>query len=375
MSINVHPVRTRSERRTFLTFPWRIYRGDPLWVPPLLPERKATIDPRRGAFFRRGEADFWIAWRDGEPVGTICAAVDREANRVSGRREGMWGFWECVDDYDVAAALFDCTAQWCRERGLVSMAGPFHLDHEAGYGILIEGRDRPPALLCGHTPPYYLDLVERYGFVPARGDNLAFAVDVTHDTPQFQRLARITERVRQRGGITIRDPDMAHWRDEAERLFGVINRALGHLPDFAPWTHDEFIALLEPFRQFADPELLPIAEVNGQVVGWFPGLPNLNEALIHANGLRYGWDYARLWWHIRRPPHCLAIKSVLILPEYWNTGVAVLLFDEMLRRARAKGYTWLDLSLTSEDNPYTPKLATRMGAVLYKRYRVFKLEL
>ncbi|MBN1937071.1 MAG: GNAT family N-acetyltransferase [Anaerolineae bacterium] len=375
MNIDVRPVRTRSERRAFLTFPWRIYRGDPLWVPPLLPERKITIDPRKGPFFQRGEADLFIAWRGGKPAGTICAAVDRETNRASGKREGMWGFWECVDDDAVAAALFNRAAQWCRERGLESMVGPFHLDHEAGYGILIEGRDRPPALLCGHTPPYYLGLVERHGFVPARGDNLAYAVDIARDTPQFQRLARIAERVRQRGGIAIRDPDMARWHDEAECLFVVINRALEHLIDFVPWTHDEFIALLEPFRQIADPELLPIAEINGQVVGWFPGLPNLNEAFIHANGLRYPLDYVRLWWHMRRRPRCLAIKSVLILPEYWNTGVAVLLFDEMLRRARAKGYTWLDLSLTSEDNPYTPALATRMGATLYKRYRVFRLAL
>jgi len=334
------------------------------------------LDPRRGTFFRRGgEAELFIAWRDGEPVGTICAAADHALNRLLARREGMWGFWECIDDYAVAAALFDRAAQWCRERGLETMVGPFHLDREAGYGILIAGRDRPPALLCGHTPPYYLTLVERYGFIPARGDNLAFAIDITQDTPPFQRLARIAERVRRRGEIVVRSPDMLHWRDEAERLFIVINRALAHLIDFVPWTHEEFIALLRSFRRVADPDLILIAEADGQVVGWFPGLPNLNEVLIHVNGLRHPWDYVRLWWYGRQQPHCLAIKSVLILPEYWNTGVAVLLFDEMLRRARAKGYTWIDLSLTSEDNPYTPTLATRMGAVLYKRYRVFKLKL
>jgi GNAT superfamily N-acetyltransferase len=127
-----------------------------------------------------------------------------------------------------------------------------------------------------------------------------------------------------------------------------------------------------PFRDVVDPELVLFAEVDGETVGWLPGIPNLNEAFIHANGLRYPWDYARLWWHVRRQPECLAVKSVLVLPEYWCTGVTVLLFAEMGQRAHARGFKWLDLSLTSDDNPNTPILAERMGARLYKRYRVYR---
>jgi len=117
----------------------------------------------------------------------------------------------------------------------------------------------------------------------------------------------------------------------------------------------------------------PNAEMDGEAVGWLPGIPNLNEAFIHVQGLRRPWDYARLWWYMRRQPRCLAVKSVLVLPEYWGRGVAVLLFAEMGRRAVARGYTWLDLSITSEDNPHTPILARHMGARIYKRYRVYRL--
>jgi len=131
--------------------------------------------------------------------------------------------------------------------------------------------------------------------------------------------------------------------------------------------------MLEPFRNIADPDMILFAEVNGETVGWLPGIPNLNEAFIRANGLRYPWDYARLWWRMRHLPECLTLKSVLVAPEYWKTGVSVLLFDEMAKRARARGFKWVDLSLTSEDNPDTPVLAERMGARLYKRYRVYRL--
>jgi GNAT superfamily N-acetyltransferase len=130
---------------------------------------------------------------------------------------------------------------------------------------------------------------------------------------------------------------------------------------------------MEPFRSIADPDLVLFAEVDGRPVGWFPGLPNLNEALIYADGLRKPWDYLKMWWHMRKPKKSLSIKSVLVLPEYWQTGVAVLMFDEMARRAVEKGYEWADLSLTSEDNPYTPDLADRMGARIYKRYRTYRL--
>jgi GNAT superfamily N-acetyltransferase len=372
--VEIIPVNTPSQYRQFVSFAWRIYKNDPLWVPPLLPERLKTLNPARGPFFKRGgTAECFIAYRDGRPVGTICAAEDPPTNQVRNTRECMIGFFECIDDEVVAKALFNQAAGWARQRNLDALYGPFNLDYEDSYGVLIEGRDRPPVLLCGHTPPYYQRLFECYGFVPARGDNLAYEITPRLDTPQVLRLHKLADHLRQRGRIHIRSGDLEHWDQEIERIYGLLNRALAHLPDFIPWHREAVQASMEPFRQIVDPELILFAEYDGETVGWFPGIPNLNEAFIHANGLRYPWDYASLWWQLRKTPKCLAVKSVLVLPEYWDTGVAILLFDEMATRAAAKGYKWLDLSLTSEDNPYTPTLATRMGAQLYKRYRVYRL--
>lgn len=371
-AIQVRAVRSSAEREKFLRFPWRIYRGDPLWVPPLLPERRARIDPHRGTFFKRGEAEFFIAWKDNQPVGTICAADDRAVNAQRGLRDCMFGFFECLPDYEIACALFESAAGWARPRGLETLYGPFNLDYEDSYGILIEGRDRPPALLCGHTPPYYADFVERYGFQAARGDNLAFAYDLSQDTPEMQHLHRLADRIRARDHIHIRGARIDLWDQEVNTVLGLLNQATAHLVDFIPWQPEALQETLAQFRQIADPELILFAEVQGRAVGWFPALPNLNEAFQHANGLLYPWDYIRLAWHMRRRPECLTVKSVLVLPEYWNRGVGVLLFDEMARRVQHKGYKWADLSLTSADNPATPQLAERMGARIYKRYRVYR---
>lgn len=372
-TIHIRPVQTRKELRQFLTFPWHIYHNDPLWVPPLLPERRKQIDPKRGTFYKRGEAEFFIAYSDGKPVGTICAAEDKATNAQRPTNDCMFGFFEYIEDYQVAETLLDYVREWGKKRGLSTLYGPWNLDYEDGYGVLIEGRDRPPALLCGHTPPYYKNFMERYGFHPARGQNLAFEIPIVVDTPAMQRLFRIAERARKHSKVTIRNANFNRWDQEVEYVYNLINASLAHLPDFIPWQREAVEATLASFRDVADPELILFAEVGGKVVGFFPGIPNLNEVLIHVNGLRYPWDYLKLLWHMRDRPKSLTIKSINILPEYWGTPVSILLFTEMAKRTQAKGYKWADLSLTSDDNPNTPILAERMGARVYKRYQVYRL--
>jgi GNAT superfamily N-acetyltransferase len=369
--ITIAAVNDRRTRRRFLTFPWKIYAGDPLWVPPLLPERARRIDPGRGTFFKRGTAELFIAYRDGVPAGTICAAEDTALNRRSGRQECIFGFFESIEDPEVAGALIERVLLWAGKRGLKTLAGPFNLDYEDGYGVLIEGRDKPPAMLCGHTPAYYSTYLENLGFVPLRGDALAYEIDVDRPGPEFLRTERLLDRVRRRGWITIRTPDPRRWQQEVDVVQDLLNRSTTHLPDYRPWEREAVQSLIEPFAAIADPELVLFAEADGRTIGWFPGVPDVNETLIHLNGLRYPWDRIRgLYWR-RRPPRTLAVKSVLVLPEYWGSGVALLLFHEMRTRAAAKGYRRVDLSLTSADNPYTPGLAERMGARLYKRYRIY----
>lgn len=370
--IKIQKVKTDFQRRRFATFPWQIYRGDPLWVPPLLAERMKQLKPNKGTFYNHGEADFFLAYRNGKLSGTIMAAVDHTSNTSRGLQDGMFGFFECIDDQAVADQLFQVAEEWVRQRGLNRMTGPFHQDYDAAYGVLIEGRDRPPAVSCGHTPAYYEKLVVGYGFIPLRPDNLAFALDISAETREFTLLHQLAEKAAQRGTAVIRTARMSEWDQEADRVHYLLNQSLAHLEDFVGWDRRALDDTLEPFRKYADPDLVLFADVGDQTVGFFPGIPDLNEVLHRLNGLRYPWDLFRLARYRNHQPKGLAIKSVLVLPEYWGTGVSLMLFSEMLKRAQAKGYTWADLSLTSQENPKTPALAERMGARIYKRYRVYQ---
>lgn len=363
------------QRRRFATFPWQIYKGDSLWVPPLVPERMKQLNPRKGSFFSHGDAAFFMAYKDGKRAGTIMAAVDHSSNQLRDLNDGMFGFFECIDDQAVAGALFRAAAAWNKGRGVNRMVGPFHQDYDSAYGILIEGRDRVPAISCGHTPIYYKKLVEGFGFTPLRPDNIAYALDISEDTRAFQLLHQLADKAAKRGTAVIREARLDDWEGEADRIYFLLNKALAHLDDFVGWDRQALEDTLAPFRKYADPDMILFADVGDQTVGFFPGLPNLNEILHNINGLRYPWDALKLMKYRHIQPKGLAVKSVLVLPEYWGTGVSLMLFSELLKRAQAKGFTWVDLSLTSIDNPKTPMLAERLGGKLYKRYRVYQIPL
>lgn len=373
MSLQIRPVRSRRERNLFLTLPWEIYRGDPLWVPPLLSEKSKVIDPRQGPFFKDGIAELFIAWKNGKPAGTLCVAEDFNKTRSKGFAECMFGFIECIEEYDVFKALFDHAEAWARERNMKSLYGPFCLDREDNRGLLIEGRDRPPVILCAHHPEYYRTFFDWYGFEQDGEDNLAYAIDIDLNHPKIQRISRLAEKVRRRNpNFLVRGANRQDLEDEIDRIHFLQNEALKHLPNFVPYSRKDIESMILRLIDLVDMELVLFAEVDGKPAGFFPGVPNFNELLIHLNGLRHPWDYVRYVRYKNLKPKCIAIKSAVVAPDYWDTGIAILLFDEMAKRAAARGYQWADLSLTGENNADTRPLAQNMGAQIYKRYRFYR---
>jgi len=278
-----------------------------------------------------------------------------------------------MEDYDVFHALIKQAENWGQKRGLNELYGPWNLDYEDSYGVLVEGRDCPPAIMCGHSPPYYQVFMERYGFQPARVQNVALRISV-EDTPEFRRLVRLAARIKSQSKIVIREANFDRWQDEIDTIHRLLTIALAHLKDHIGWRRDSLEATLEPFRAIADPSFILFADVDGETVGFLPGLPNLNELFIDVNGLRYPWDILKLLWLSKtRNPKSLTLKSILVLPEYWNTGVIVLLLEAMFNRAVTHGYEWVDMSITSADNPTSVLTAEKMGAEIYKRWQVYSL--
>lgn len=376
MRIDIRPVTMRREQRLFLTFPWRVYAHDPLWVPPLLPQRANRFDPAHNPVIAGGVVQSFIAWRGSEPVGTIALAIDETRNTSWNEDNAIFGFFECIQDYAVAEALLDTAVAWTREQGKSRLWGPWLLDYEDSHGLLIKGWERRPVVMCGHNPPYYPEFVERYGMQKARRDSLAFAYDIPEDRSQAlpPKLERVVEKLKNRTRVTVRQADFDRWDEEIEVAVDVLNRGLAVLGESRGfWSADRMRAHARDLRPVLDPAMVLLAEVEGKTVGWLFGLPDLNEAVAAANGLRYPWNAPQLWLAIRRPTCCISMKSGAVDPQYWNLGIDALLGYQLGINALERGYEWVDLSLTGEDNPMTPRLLTRLGAVEYKRYRIYDL--
>lgn len=375
--VEVRPVATRRDLKAFVKFPWRVYRGDRLWVPPLVSDRLEYLDPARGPFYKQADVALLAAWRGRKLVGTNAAFIDHARVRHLDRQEGGFGFFEVLDDYGAASALLDACSEWLRVRRMKSVRGPTSFGDNDCPGILIEGTDYPPAMLEAHTPPYYRDFLERYGMVK---DHDLYAWRAT-----FQRvggelegapsdLVHVADAVKGAGEVRIRGVRLEDWHTEVATIRDLFNATIGQIPEAVPLGDEEFRRLADQMRPFIDPELALIAQVDGRPVGFCVMIPDTNRVLRHLNGrlFPFNWLMVKRWI---RQIDVVSFKLMGILPEYRRRGIDALLYVEALSKAKKNGYAWLDGSLTSELNPAVNVIAQSRGAERYKHYRLYRMEL
>ena len=378
MTITISPVLTEADKGSFYNFAWDIYRQDHNWVPHLWPQKKNYLD-HKAAFFTYGEGEFWIAKQGKQVVGTLGTAIDHSRNQFRNQRAAFFGFFEVIPEgYEVACALWDHACQWGQAHSMTELLGPYSFSVNDDPGFLIEGFEYSPAIMMGHNPHYYATFAERYGFLPMH-DGLAYRFDLASiqfdikNGPEIIHHIAARSRLRH-GDAVIRSPSMKDWDVEIERLLAVYNKSLAVLSEFSPLELAEFRSLADSLKSVIDPDLVFVVEVDGKPVGFGLGLPNINDALIYAHGLRYPWDYLRFVL-AQRKIRSASFKILAIDPDYWGYGLESLMFLEMGKVLIRKGYTWIDASLTGDNNPQTNKLATRLGAYPYRRYREYRLPL
>jgi len=375
--IQIVPVQDQPGRERFVRFAWQVYRDDPLWVPPLIRSQLHTLDPQRGSFFRYGEAALFLARRGGQDVGRIAGWINHRANEYRGEKAAGFGFFETFNDYEIAQALLDGVGEWARERGMETMRGPFYFSMDDSPGVLIEGFDRPPVLLCGHSPPYYANLLEQYGLTKYR-DAYAYRLDVEVFDGDLAglppKISRVAEAVRRRTAVRIRTMHMEDWDAEVKRVMYLVNEAMGYMRNHVPMDEQEFTRFTEELRQVVDPDLVFFAEIEDQPVGFAVTIPDINQALRHVNGRLFPLGWLRLWWHMRRID-VASLKLLAVLEEHRARGLDALLYVETARAVLRKGYAWLDVSLAAEDNEMSNRLIQNAGAERYKVYRTYHTSL
>jgi hypothetical protein len=371
--VTIRPVRTRRELKRFVKVPFHLHRDSPQWVPPLILDRMQFLNRAKNPYFEHAEAEYFIAERDGEAVGRITAQVDERWDEYQGGSDGMFGFFETVDDREVAAALLGAAEEWLRERGRTRLLGPMDFTTNDELGILIEGFEIRPMILQPWHPPYYRELLDGLGYGKAM-DLLMWHLELGElaEGDQFApEIHAAAAKALREEGIAIRNIDKGNLAAEMARFTEVYSEAWAENWGFVPPTDTEVEFHAKLLKQVIDEDWAFIAEKGDETVGAALSLPDVNQVLAKMGGrlLPLGWlRFLRGRPKIDR----IRVLALGVKNEYRHSGVAAGLYLKHLENASPDGVPAGETGWILETNGPMNRAMEGMGGTIVKRYRVYE---
>jgi GNAT superfamily N-acetyltransferase len=377
VSVEIRRVESKGERKQFLDLPYRLYATEPTWVPPLRMERKDHIDPKKNPFFEHAEVQFFLAVRDGRVVGRISAHIDHNLNEFQDNRWGLFGFFECEDDREAAQALVGAAEAWLRERGRDRMVGPMDYTTNDECGLLIEGHDRPPLILCPWQYPYYQRLLEGDCGLQKAMDLQMWELHIEGKENVHPAIWEMAAAVEPKYGIVVRPMRKRDLHDEVSKFLEVYNAAWENNWASVPLTEKEVRHYAKQLKPVLDENWAMIAERKdtGEVVGAALTLPDFNQVLRHVKDgrlLPFGWLAAL---RNRKNIDRVRVFALGVKPEYQHTGVAARMYEMHFEAAARTPQTWGEMGWILETNKAMNRAMEGMGGEVVRRYRVYEREL
>jgi len=369
--ITVKPVTTKSELNQFIKFPWKIYKDDKYWVPPLLMEQKTLLDKQKNPFFKAATAEYFLAFRNGEIVGRIAAIKNDIHLKYHNDSSGQYGFFECINDQQVANALFDKAKSWIKEKGLKYMRGPANPSSNDIYGMLVEGFDDSPRLLMPYNPEYYIKLCENYGMKKAK-DMYAWKL-VNEKLMASEKLRRGQELVRKRYNMKISQLDMKNFQKDLEKFKFVYNKAWAPNWGFVPMTEEQIDAMAKDMKPLAEPSLVLFGEIDDKLVGAALVMLDYNVIFKQMNGRLLLFNFIKLFTQKKKIKYA-RILTLGIIPEHQKKGLDTIFYWEIVNRAADIGIRLGEASWVLEDNDMMNRGLELMNAERYKKYRIWEVE-
>ena len=371
MSLVVSPVRGRRDLREFIELPYRLHSTSPVWVPPLRIERRIFLSRRFNAFYKHGDAQLFLAERDGRVVGRVSAQYDQAFNDFHDNRWGMFGFLEMEDDPEILPALLDAAEGWLRAHGRDHMIGPMDFTINDESGVLIEGFEREPMIKQPWHPPYYAQRAEEAGLGKAI-DLLMWELHISDRSRMLPVIFSLAEQLEPRHGIHIRKMSRRSLRRDMDRFADVYNSAWSENWGFSPYSKADLDAYAQEMHLVFDPHWFMVAETaEGETVAVAITVPDINQVLKRMNGrlLPLGW------WHFLRRGKIMDRVRVGFLgvkPEFQHTGVAAALYVEHFDMATVTPQTWGEMGWILETNTNMNRAMEAMGGRIVRRFRVYE---
>lgn len=371
--INVAAIPSRGkDLRTFIDFPHDLYRDDPYYVPELFMAQRDLLNPDKHPFFLHGRMQLFLAHKDGKLSGRVAAIFNGNHNAFNHTNDGFFGFFDCIDDQEVANALLKTAEGWLKQQGLSTMIGPVNPSTNEPCGLLVDGFDSSPMLLMPYNRPYYKTLLEGYGLTK-QVDLMAYAL---YDTDLGDKPVRLQEALAQRlaaKGITIRPFDLKHnFKRELEQFGKVYNAAWDKNMGFVPMTKEEFNFMGKDMKMIADTDFCLAAEHNGEVVGIALCLPDVNQVLKKIKRGRLFPTGVFKFLFGRKKINALRILALGVLEPYRKLGIEACFYATIMKKGREKGFKMAEASWMLEHNDLMNRAIEHMHGVRYKTYRIFE---
>jgi GNAT superfamily N-acetyltransferase len=367
--IEIVTVSARSDRRRFFEFPWLLYRDDPHWVPPLRMNQWELLNYRPHPFYLTAEIQTFYARRGSLVVGRIAAIIDHAHNKTYDEKRGKFGFFEAIDDVDVARALFAAAEQWLRARGQTAIRGPENPSQNYEWGLLIEGFDRPPTFMMTYNPPYYAGLLEACGFVKAQ-DLFSFWGHVRMLEKLDKTLGFVTREATRRFSVAVRPLDPKHFMRDVLAFLNIYNRALPGQWGFVPLSSEELKHIATGLKYLIVPNLTTIAEVDGQPIGAVFGLLDYNPLVKKIDGRLFPFGFLRLLLG-RKKLQRVRLVSTNVIPEYQRWGIGLVLLQRLIGDVLKWGITEGEFSWVLESNHLSRRSLENGGALRTHTFRIY----
>lgn len=365
----IKPVETRTERKQFIQLAWDLYRDDPNWIPPLRQNIEELVGFRKHPFYDHAAGQAFLALRDGRPCGRIVAIDNEYHNERYHEKRGMFGFFESIDDQQVANGLFDAARRWLENRGVRKLRGPINPSLNYECGLLVEGFDTPPYFMMTYNPPYYEKLIEAYGFGKAQ-DLYAFWGEMGMLDGLDKKLKFVVEEATKRFNVTLRRMDTRKFKQEVATFLHIYNESLGGTWGFTPLSEAEMVHMGAALKHLIVPELTTIAEVDGRPVACVFGLLDFNPRIKKIDGRLFPFGFIRLLWN-RKAIKNVRLISTNVLPEYQRWGLGLVVLARLVPDLLAWGVKEIEFSWVLETNHLSFKSLQRGGAKVSKRYRIY----
>ncbi|MET0683906.1 MAG: hypothetical protein ABW060_01265 [Solirubrobacteraceae bacterium] len=371
-SLEIRPVHSTGDLRRFIGLPYRLYRDEPNWVAPLRFERRQFLDRRKNPFFEHGRAEYFLALRDGRVVGRVSAQVDDNFQAFQENSWGWFGFFECENDPEAAAALLERADQWLRGQGCDRMVGPADFTTNDECGVLLEGHDRTPLILSPWTHRYYPELLEGAGMAKAM-DLLMWELHISGRDKVNPVIWKLADQVEERHGVIVRPFRKKDIEAEIGRFMEVYNSAWEKNWGFVPLTEREVRHYAGQLKPFLDENWAYVAEKDGETVGAALTLPDYNQVLLHLHGrvLPLGW--AKFLWY-RRKIDRVRVFALGVKPDWQHTGVAAKFYERHFDAATRTPQTHGEMGWILETNKNMNKAMEAMGGKVVRRFRLYERE-